>query len=303
MTETTTEPQPQPEPEPQRPRRLRRSSKDRMLAGVAGGIGEYFGIDPVLVRIGFVALALLGGAGLIVYPVAWVLVPDADGRARGLRELARLGALVTGAVVTTVGLFAAAAAAAGLGGATAVAIVILVAGVAIFVAAFGGGKLRLLIVPAFAVALGATGIAAADVDLHGGFKDTTLPYTRADHLKRSYEVGAGRLELDLRSVRFPAGDTRIDARVGIGELVVLVPRGVCVATESTVGAGSIDWFGHESGGTDLDLFTQASQARTPRLVVRGHVGMGRLQIDDAGTPAGPEAGGACADARNRVRPH
>ena len=65
---------PPPAPDPQ-PRRLTRSSRDRMIGGVSGGIGRYFGVDPTLVRIGFVALALLGGTGLIVYGAALVLVP------------------------------------------------------------------------------------------------------------------------------------------------------------------------------------------------------------------------------------
>jgi phage shock protein PspC (stress-responsive transcriptional regulator)/predicted membrane protein len=276
-----------------------------MIAGVAGGIGEYFGIDPVLVRIGFVALALLGGAGLIVYPVAWLLVPDADGRQRGVREILRLGALLAGAVLVTVGLFLAAAVAAGFGGGTAVAIAILVAGVALFVAAFGGGRLRWLIVPAFAAALGATAVAAADVDLHGGFKDSTVPYAGdAAALHRSYEVGAGRLELDLRRVAFPAGDTRIDARVGVGELKVLVPDDVCVATDSSVGAGAVTWFGHESGGTDLDLFTQPSRRGKPRVVIRARVGMGHLEITDGTTTAlFREMSDPCEQAKTIARPH
>ena len=62
------------------PRRLTRSTTDRMLGGVAGGIGKYFGIDPTLVRIGFVALALFGGTGLIVYAAALMLVPPTTTR-------------------------------------------------------------------------------------------------------------------------------------------------------------------------------------------------------------------------------
>ncbi len=51
-----------------------------MIGGVAGGIGRYFGIDPTLVRIGFVALVLLGGTGLVVYAAALLLVPlDEEG--------------------------------------------------------------------------------------------------------------------------------------------------------------------------------------------------------------------------------
>jgi phage shock protein C len=67
---------------PTTPRPLRRSDDDRMIAGVAGGMGEYFDIDPVLVRIGFVAATLFAGTGLILYPIAWLVVPDASGRAK-----------------------------------------------------------------------------------------------------------------------------------------------------------------------------------------------------------------------------
>jgi phage shock protein PspC (stress-responsive transcriptional regulator) len=71
-------PPPPPPTEPAGPRRLTRSTTDRMLGGVAGGIGKYFGIDPTLVRIGLVALALFGGTGLIVYAAALLLVPLDD---------------------------------------------------------------------------------------------------------------------------------------------------------------------------------------------------------------------------------
>jgi phage shock protein C len=49
------------------PRKLTRSSTDRKIAGVSGGLGEYFGVDPLLIRIGFVATTLTGGAGLFAY--------------------------------------------------------------------------------------------------------------------------------------------------------------------------------------------------------------------------------------------
>ena len=58
------------------PKRFERSSTDRLIGGVCGGLGRYFGIDATLVRIGMVALALLGGTGLIVYAAALVLVPS-----------------------------------------------------------------------------------------------------------------------------------------------------------------------------------------------------------------------------------
>ncbi|MGH3206506.1 MAG: PspC domain-containing protein [Trebonia sp.] len=57
---------------------LRRSSDDRMLAGVAGGIARYLNLDATLVRVGIVALTLLTGAGGALYIAAWLLIP-ADG--------------------------------------------------------------------------------------------------------------------------------------------------------------------------------------------------------------------------------
>src|SRR4051812_20360337 len=65
------------------PRRLTRSADDRYLAGVAGGVGRYLGVDPVLLRIAFVALVFLGGSGIVLYGVSWLLVPD-EGSDRAL---------------------------------------------------------------------------------------------------------------------------------------------------------------------------------------------------------------------------
>ncbi|MFA5930101.1 MAG: PspC domain-containing protein [Candidatus Micrarchaeia archaeon] len=57
-------------------RRVYRSKKNKMLAGVCGGIAEYFEIDPVLVRLLFVLFTLMGFAGIILYLVAWLIMPE-----------------------------------------------------------------------------------------------------------------------------------------------------------------------------------------------------------------------------------
>ena len=57
---------------------LRRSTDDRMLAGVAGGIARYLDVDATLVRVGMAALTLLTGVGGALYIAAWLLIP-ADG--------------------------------------------------------------------------------------------------------------------------------------------------------------------------------------------------------------------------------
>src|SRR5687768_13562718 len=55
---------------------LTKSPNDRVIAGVAGGLGEYFGLDPVLFRIGFVVLSVAGGSGLALYGLGWLLLPE-----------------------------------------------------------------------------------------------------------------------------------------------------------------------------------------------------------------------------------
>lgn len=59
-------------------RRLTRSRTDRMVGGVCGGLGEYFDVDPVVIRLAMAVFALAGGGGLAVYLVAWLIVPEAD---------------------------------------------------------------------------------------------------------------------------------------------------------------------------------------------------------------------------------
>lgn len=57
-------------------KKLYRSRKERMVAGVCGGLGEYFGIDPTLVRVMFVLAALFGGPGILAYLILVVIVPE-----------------------------------------------------------------------------------------------------------------------------------------------------------------------------------------------------------------------------------
>src|SRR3954468_10595069 len=66
------------EPERDRgPKRLLRTRNDRVIAGVAGGLGRYFGIDPVIVRIAFAISVLIGGVGLLAYIALALFVPTA----------------------------------------------------------------------------------------------------------------------------------------------------------------------------------------------------------------------------------
>jgi phage shock protein C len=60
------------------PRKLYRSRTERMVAGVCGGLAEYFSVDTTVIRVLFLVLTLFGGSGLVVYVVMWILVPDAS---------------------------------------------------------------------------------------------------------------------------------------------------------------------------------------------------------------------------------
>ncbi len=57
-------------------RRLYRSQNDRMIAGVCGGLAEFFDIDPTLVRLIFVLLTLMGGHGILLYIILMIVMPS-----------------------------------------------------------------------------------------------------------------------------------------------------------------------------------------------------------------------------------
>ena len=59
------------------PRKLYRSQTQRMIAGVCGGLAEYFNLDATLIRVLFLILAVFGGTGLVIYLVMWIIVPKA----------------------------------------------------------------------------------------------------------------------------------------------------------------------------------------------------------------------------------
>ena len=59
-------------------KRLYRSKKDRMICGVCGGIANYFNIDPTLVRLAFVSIAMGAGSGILAYIIAAIIIPDED---------------------------------------------------------------------------------------------------------------------------------------------------------------------------------------------------------------------------------
>ena len=75
-------------PSEEHPRRLYRSKSDRMLAGVCGGLAEYFNIDAIIVRVVWVVGIFTGGLGVLAYLVAWVLMPENPEEAETPKEKA-----------------------------------------------------------------------------------------------------------------------------------------------------------------------------------------------------------------------
>jgi len=303
----------------------------------------------LLTGLGIVALVLIGGpllfvpaaitAGIVVPVALLVLVGVAvswlvTGRrpSREPMDLAKATLIGLGLVVLLVVLSVAAFWAAGLGGDAAVAGLVIAAGLALVAGAFAR-PVRWLILPALAVALPASFVAAAGVDLGGGFGERSYRPGAAAELAERYELGAGELILDLRQADLPPGDRRLELALGMGEATLIVAEDVCVTTRARVGMGVVRAFGREHAGVDVGVADQdEARAGTARVVLDADVGFGALDVrhtdkpgwevdedrgpgrwrtdedgdrafeargDPAGDPAGDAAGNeACAGAAN-----
>lgn len=90
--------------------RLRRSPDDKVFGGVCGGLGEYFGIDPVWFRVAFVALVFAGaGGGLILYIIAMIAIPEreeGEPPAPSTKLSGTQGTVIVGAVLIAIGAIA-----------------------------------------------------------------------------------------------------------------------------------------------------------------------------------------------------
>src|SRR3712207_2430104 len=85
-----------------RPPRFVRTRRGRLIGGVCSGLGHYFGVDPLLFRIAFVAVAVFGGAGLIVYLAFLLLVPEEGATRAPIRVVGRSWASIAGAAALIV---------------------------------------------------------------------------------------------------------------------------------------------------------------------------------------------------------
>jgi phage shock protein PspC (stress-responsive transcriptional regulator) len=74
------------EPSSNGTKRLYRIREGRVVAGVCAGLSAYFGIDPTLVRLAFALFTIFGGAGVLLYLVAWIVIPEDDGDGSSIAE-------------------------------------------------------------------------------------------------------------------------------------------------------------------------------------------------------------------------
>jgi phage shock protein PspC (stress-responsive transcriptional regulator) len=275
-TETTTTPTPE-------PKRLERVKEGRILTGAAAGIGRYLGIDANLVRIGFVVIAFVGGAGFLAYIAAAVLLPGEGGEKPIIKSLrlpwrSGAGRVALGATFIMI------AAAAVLGGTdvlhwdTAAGLGIIGLGAILAVSAFAGGA-RWLIVPALALVLPLGIVAATDIDLDGGVGEREYRPTSVAELRDQYEIGIGAIDLDLTGLDLPTGRTDVDVDVGLGEAVIYVPNGVCVTSDIDLGAGEVDVFDRENNGFDVSFAEAATPpAGRPQLHIHAEAVLAGIEV-------------------------
>ena len=284
------------------PRRLRRSSNDRVLLGVAGGLGRYFGLDPVIVRIGFALSLFFGGLGALAYLLLAVFVPtdgDPDRAQRLGRRLRRMGfwrglgltALVVLALAGLLGLAGAAALVVALGWGVPIAIAVIAIGALLALTAIRGGA-RWLIPPAVAIAIGAGVASAADLDFRGGVGDREYQPLSAKSIPADgYRLGVGRLVVDLRHIDWSRERVvHLKVDLGAGQADVFVPERVCVAGRTHNGAGESEVVGERDDGFDFDHSVGVASTALPRLQVDASVDVGQLRVINSDTASADNPG-------------
>jgi len=294
-----------------------------MLAGVCGGLARYFGIHPAFYRVGFVVLTLIGGAGILIYAAAALVIPDEGNEdsvaARILKErrdrpwpLIGLGLIaVAGAVLLSratlwprgdaawillllagvvIGWLTrhrspeptASAPGSGAGEAEAVTTVAAPVAEATPRSRSRPGRTILAWVGALVlVMLTAAAIFAAVFSVHlgRGVGERTYAPVALQDLNRTYRLGVGSMRLDLTNFRLPVGETHVLARVDVGDLRIVVPRGTAVQVKGDVQLGYLNLLGVTHDGRNVDWRIDERGARV--LVLDAHVGAGSLRVTRA----------------------
>jgi phage shock protein PspC (stress-responsive transcriptional regulator) len=272
-------------------RRLERSSSERMLAGVCGGLGRYFDLNPTFFRVGFVVLTLLGGAGVLVYLAAALVMPG-EGRERSLAEqvLAErkerpwplIGLAIVGVALIVLLSRAALRPAAGAGW-----VFVLVIGLVVLwvsrSARWRGRLFRVLLALVVAtLAAFVTAIVLAfswfNVSLSDGVGDHVYAPATAAAIAPSYRLGVGSMRIDLSGIQ-PAGkELQVKAKVGVGELRIVVPDGARVQVNARAKLGDVHVLRLEDSGRNAIVRTGSGGG----YVIDARVGLGRIDVVRAG---------------------
>ena len=263
-------------------KRLERSRSEKMLAGVCGGLGRYFDIAPAVFRLGFVVLTLLGGAGILVY-IAAVLVMPKEGEESSVAEDVLKKRREHPARLVALGLIAVAvlsllARASTWPSAGAAWFLVLAAGVVLL---WTSSRRRgvivailtfLAVIAAIVVAAVSASFAWFNVSLGDGVGDRTETPTSIADVPARYELGIGSLRIDL--THLPANTpVDVNAHVGLGRLRIVVPQNATVALDTHVKAGRIDALGSRDRGRNARVDTNSGTMK-----IDAEVGAGRIQI-------------------------
>jgi predicted membrane protein len=123
-----------------------------------------------------------------------------------------------------------------------------------------------------------------DVPITGGVGDQrATPFTFAD-LQNEYHLGMGELQLDLSHLPFERGSVHtITATVGIGHLLVTLPRNATAELHGHAGLGEVRFLGQHDGGIRIDRDTTLPSGgeSPPRIVLVLEVGIGQVEVVDA----------------------
>ena len=288
-------------------RRLQRSRSDRMLAGVSGGLARYFEIHPAVFRVGLVVLTLMGGAGILIYAAAALVIPD-EGKEDSIATAALRNRRDRPWPLIGLGLLAVAAAIL-LSRATLWPDgdswwLFLIAGALILwitrhpaadptmdakeLAAEDSrrvrrGLRRLALVVASLIALlivaAAIFMAVFDVHVGRGIGDRRYVVTSAQELHDDYRLGIGSLELDLSKLRLPVGETRVETSVDVGDLQVILPANAALRGYGEARAGRVELLGNDDDGWNADIELTEPGKRV--LVLVAHVGAGSVRVERA----------------------
>jgi phage shock protein PspC (stress-responsive transcriptional regulator) len=402
-------------------RQLVRNTKEGKIAGVAAGLGDYIGIDPVLIRLGFLLAILAGGLGVLAYLVAWAVIPAGEPGAapaaprplssQGTRWVVGAGLVVAGVVVfagslqiwsrldgselLSVLLVAAGVALllwrrddAGPGdapgtpagpsaptpqagptrtddeafddtatgpvpdptvpdpddqpttrledtairafaplplpppppedtrrryplGVIALGAIVVSAAVAALLDATGAVDVSVLWFLVYALGLSGAALIASgwfgrkrgpialttvlaaavafaaivNVSLRGGIGDRTLVPQSLAELGADQRLGIGRLVIDLRELPLAGHTWRLEAGVGVGELVVLLPPGAETGIEGRASVGEVDLFQRQENGVHVDTSWGGGSAYVPGVLALDlEVGVGRIETRTAPAP-------------------